>query len=179
MKGFIILVALFFVTSLIAFEGLQDGTSLKIFNRINCSTGMTCTRGANGLFTMVADGTFTGDVAGDGGDELYGFRSYQETATAETLAAVDCMKTYITGGTVEVELPEASTVTGCRYTFVVGLEGGLLTVDPDDADQILTETNAVGDSITSETLGNSIIIEAISDSQWAVLSHEGTWTDAD
>ena len=36
------------------FEGLQSGTSLKIFNRINCSSGLTCTRTKGGVFKMVS-----------------------------------------------------------------------------------------------------------------------------
>lgn len=44
------------------FEGIDDVTSLGIFNKIKCSSGMTCSRTGDGLFTLGAPGdpfTFT------------------------------------------------------------------------------------------------------------------------
>jgi hypothetical protein len=77
-----------------------------------------------------------------------------------------------------MELPEASTVLGCRLTFITG-NASNFDVNPDDADQILVETNAAGDAIRNATLGNSITIEAISASQWAPVAVIGTYSDID
>lgn len=49
------------------FEGIDNtGTSLKLFNRIKCSTGMTCTR-VGDKFTINNSGTLTGPVTITGG----------------------------------------------------------------------------------------------------------------
>ena len=39
------------------FEGLSNGSSLKIFNRIDCGAGLTCTRAAGGKFSIVSSGS--------------------------------------------------------------------------------------------------------------------------
>lgn len=229
------------------FEGLQAGSSLKIFNRINCSTGLTCTRGANGLFTMVSsptlvadltlggttpymtigdagaedaglvfdgnaqdfnislddttddlviglgsaagttdairidenqDVTFVQNVLGLGTDSISGFLQKQVTATATTITAAQCGSTFKNAGAIEMELPEASTVIGCRLTFIVG-NATAFTIDPDAADQIVLLTDAAGDSLIADAIGESLVIEAISASAWAPVGAEkGTWTDS-
>lgn len=236
--------SLIFATSIFAsFEGLQDGNSLKVFNRINCSTGLTCTRVGNGLFTMtsspslagsaftisgaeagnavitldadegddsgdtwkinsLASGnslTFTNDtsgsdvakftlstagamtlvggVSGDGGDAIVGFLKNRVLATATTLTVAQCGSSIYNGGAVQIELPEASTALGCRYTFITA-NAANFDINPDDADQILVQTNAAGDMIRNATLGNSITIEALSASEWVVVGILGTWADA-
>lgn len=142
------------------FEGLNDDTSLKIFNRINCATNIDCTRKGNGIFNIAFKQSQT-----------------QVAATATTITEDQCGYTFINGGAVQMELPEASSVLGCRLTFVTG-DASNFDINPDDADQILVETDAAGDAIRNATLGNSITLEAISASQWAVISVQGTYTDA-
>jgi hypothetical protein len=118
-----------------------------------------------------------GAITGDGGDALSGFLQKQVAATATTITAAQCGSTFINSGAVQMELPEASAVLGCRLTFITG-NASNFDINPDDADQILVLTNAVGDAIRNATLGNSIVIEAISASQWAVVGKEqGTWSD--
>jgi len=180
MKLFLFLVfTLFSLSSLAGFEGLNDGSSLKIFNRINCDEGITCTRASKGTLTIAAG--VAGDLDGEGSQTITGYLNYQNTLTTESLTAADCMTSHIKSiaGTVEIELPEASTVLGCRYTFVTGTSEGIFVVDPDDADQILVETNAVGDSITNGTAGNTIMLEAISATHWVSIGTVGTWADGD
>lgn len=268
---FLILTLMFSFTANAGFEGLQSGNSLKTFNRINCSTGLTCTRGANGLFTMVSSPTLVapltlesaevlsnavddvvqiasndsdlvfsvysplatngdatvrliadasadngddwqiqhdgatnnllfqndtsgsqvtkltlstagaisvvGDLSGDGGDQLVGFLQEQVAATATTITAAQCGSTFYNSGAIEIELPEASTVVGCRLSFVT-LNAANFDIDPDAADQILVLTDAAGDKIRNATLGNSVTIQAVSASQWVVIGEKGTWSDA-
>lgn len=176
--AFLLLCASLSFNSYAGFEGKSAGTSLKIFNKINCGDGLTCTRAAGGVFNIVASGSFTGDLVGDGGDQFYGFLQNQVAATATTITASQCGSTFINGGAVQMELPEASTVLGCRLTFITG-NASNFDVNPDDADQILVETNAAGDAMRNATLGNSITIEAISASEWAPVSTIGTYTDID
>lgn len=146
------------------FEGSNDGTSLKIFNKVNCGSGIVCSRAAKGVFNIAASSS--------------GFVNTQVSATATTLTIAQCGSTFINSGAVQVELPEASTALGCRYTFITG-NASNFDVNPDDADQILVQTNAAGDAMRNATLGNSITIEAISASQWAPVSVVGTWSDID
>lgn len=144
------------------FEGLNNGSSLKIFNRINCGDGITCTRTGKGTFNLerISEGVLQTQVI----------------ATATTITASQCGSTFINAGAVQMELPEASTVLGCRITFITG-NASNFDVNPDDADQILIETDAAGDAIRNATLGNSITLEAISASQWTLISVSGTYTD--
>jgi hypothetical protein len=151
-----------------AFEGLEESASLGIFNRINCDTGLTCSKAAGGIFEI--------DVS-----ELAGVTQNRVSVGSNTtLTSSQCGSTVIVGGAHTVTLPEASTVLGCRYTVIVGSDTDTTTIDPDDADQLLLVTNAAGDSLTADAVGESITLEAISASEWAPIGAEkGTWTDAD
>lgn len=70
MKNLILAIGVLFLTTsaLAGFEGLNGGVSLKIFDRINCGAGLTCTRTKGGKFDMVSSPTITaGDLTlGDG-----------------------------------------------------------------------------------------------------------------
>jgi len=156
-----ILTIMFFTTFAHAgFEGINDSTSLKIFNKIQCDVGMTCSRGAKGVFNMDVD-----------------VLKVQVTASATSLTAADCGSTIVGGGAFQLELPEASTVLGCRFTFIVNAVAAL-TVNPDDADQIVLLTDAAGDAISANAIGESITIEAVSAVNWAPVGAEkGTWAD--
>lgn len=179
-KGFIFALFLVLISiSSYAFEGLNNGTSLDIFNRINCGPSMSCTKAADGIFNVATSGNFTTDIVGDGGDQMYGFLKNQVAATATTITAAQCGSVFLNTGAspVQMELPEASTVIGCQLSFVTATATAF-TVNPDNADQILVQTNAAGDATSNATLGNSITIQAISASQWAPISVVGTWSDA-
>lgn len=129
-------------------------------------------------FTMTTAGNITlvGSVTGDGGDAISGFIQKEVDATATTITIAQCGSTFQNTGAVQMELPEASTAIGCRLTFITA-NASNFDINPDNADQILTQTNAAGDATRNATLGNSITIQAISASQWAVVAINGTWTD--
>lgn len=120
--------------------------------------------------TVATDGSvlFTGTIAGH--------LQPQVAATATTITAAQCGSTFSNTGAVQMELPEASTVIGCTLTFVT-LNASNFDINPDNGDQILVLTNAVGDAIRNATLGNTVILRAVSASQWAQLAAVGTWTD--
>lgn len=122
--------------------------------------------------------TLVGGLIGDGGDSLVGFLRPVTAASAATITAAQCGGVFVSAGAIEMELPEASTAIGCRLTFVVGAVANF-TIDPDAADIILLLTNAAGDSLIADALGESITLVAISATQWAVEGAEkGTWTDS-
>lgn len=167
MKLLLCLLFLFSFSATAGFEGLNQGVSLRpnLFDRIDCSTGVTCTRVKN-KFTIANSG-------------VYGLASLQNRvlATATTITAAQCGSTFYNAGAIEMDLPEASTVLGCRLTFVT-LNAANFDIDPDAADIIVVTTDAAGDRARNATVGNTITIEAVSASQWAVVGILGTWSDA-
>lgn len=117
-----------------------------------------------------------GNVSGPGTGTMAGFLRPVVAATATTITAAQCGSTFINSGAVQMELPEASTVIGCVLTFSTA-NASNFDINPDNADQILVQTNAVGDATRNATLGNSITLQAINASQWVPISVQGTWSD--
>ena len=150
------------LTALTVFAGFQGDTSsaIDLYTGIRCSTGMTCTK-AKGYMVLTSLNTSPYN---------------QVAATATTITAAQCGSTFYNAGAVAMNLPEASTVVGCRYTFVT-LNAANFDVNPDNADQILVLTDAAGDSIRNATLGNAIILQAVSASQWVQVGGQGTYAD--
>ena len=144
MKSIFVLLALILTTT--ANAGIQAyntaGTELGIYSRVKCGTGMTCTQ-VSGRLNIASTS--------------YGTLKTQVAATATTITAAQCGSVFINSGSVAINLPEASAVLGCQLTFITG-NASNFDVNPDDADQILIETNAAGDSMRNATLGNSITI---------------------
>lgn len=159
----LLLLVMFSIPSLAGFQGYNGDSDLKIFNKIQCDAGLSCSK--------VGD-KFQLDVTSSG------YVQTQVAATATTITSGQCGSSFINSGAVQMELPEASTVLGCRLTFIVG-NASNFDFNPDDADQVLVETDAAGDGVRSATLGTSITIEAISASQWAPVATVGTWADID
>lgn len=152
------------------FAAAASGNSLVISNDTSGSQVAKFTMTTAGNVSMV------GTLSGDGGDALSGFLQKRVAATATTITAAQCGSTFYNSGAVQMELPEASTVLGCRLTFITA-NASNFDVNPDNADQILVQTNAAGDATRNATLGNSITIEAISASEWAPVAVVGTWSD--
>jgi hypothetical protein len=117
-----------------------------------------------------------GNVTGPGTGFIAGFLQELVAATATTITVAQCGDTFYNSGAVAINLPEASAALGCILRFVT-LNASNFDVNPDDADQILTQTDAAGDSMRNATVGNSITIQAVSASQWAVIGVNGTWSD--
>jgi hypothetical protein len=166
MKMFLVALCLFSLSAFAGFEGLNNNVSLKVFNKINCGTGLTCTKVGDKFNIVNSSNTGTASLQN------------RVTATATTITASQCGSTFINAGAIEIELPEASTVLGCRLTFIVG-NASTFTIDPDAADTIMLLTNAAGDSLAADAVGESLVLEAISASAWAPVGAEkGTWTDS-
>lgn len=161
MKMFLFLIAfLFAAPSFAGFQGYNSTSDLKGFNKLQCSTGIVCSKSADKMQISTVGGL-----------------QNRVAATATTITSAQCGSTFYNSGAVEMELPEASTVLGCRLTFVVA-NASNFHIDPDDADIILNSTNAAGDRALNATLGGTITLEAVSATHWVVVGSSGTWTDA-
>lgn len=141
----------------------DSDTQLGILSSAKCSTGISCAVTSGKLvITSTNQGVLQNQIA----------------SSATTLTKSQCGSTIVSGGAHTMNLPEASTVLGCRFTFIVGAAQALV-INPDNADQILLLTDSAGDSISADAAGESVTIEAISSSQWAPVGAEkGTWSDA-
>lgn len=140
-----------------------------------------------GAFTSI---TATGDLSGDGGDQFYGFLQDQVASTTVAITAAQCGKTFVSNSADVMTLPEASTVLGCRYTFVCGTADDF-DINPADATDVIgtvasiTGSNtttvlapAAGDAVRCTDIGSSLVLEAVGANLWASVGNaNGIWTD--
>lgn len=137
------------------------------------------------------DGNIDADAAIIGAGEASTFTGFSST-TADVTDAVSPAHTAShtvyhnasESGTITVTLPEASTVLGCQFTFVV-IVAQLIVVNPDNADIVLGLCTAAGDEFESNTVGDTITIMAIDDTNWVVIASSNVngsadaWADGD
>lgn len=136
------------------------------------------------------DATVTGDVIGDGGDQLYGFKQEQVASTTTAITVAQCGATFVSNSADVMTLPEASTALGCRYTFVCGTADDFDVNPADGTDQItsvsttngstavVTLSPSAGDAIRCTDIGGSITLEAVGANAWSqVGGGNGIWTD--
>lgn len=143
------------------FQGFNGNTDLKLFNQLQCSTGLSCSKQKD-KFQITTNGSV---------------QTIAAAKAAGTLTQADCGTVIMNGAATEYDLPDASTVIGCVYTFIVGHVSNL-TVDPATGDTILLLTNASGDSLVADAIGEVLTIQAVGDNSWAPLGSTGTWTDS-
>jgi hypothetical protein len=166
----------------------SSGSTLGIFESIKCGASLSCSNSSEKLLVEVS-GVLTGDLSGDGGDQFVGYLQNQVAASTTALTAAQCGSTIVSAGAAVQPLPEASTVLGCRYTFVCGTADDL-DIDPADATDSFSVINSVaggtgaaitpsaGDEIRCTDIGSSITIEAVGANLWAVIGvANGAWTD--
>lgn len=173
-----------------AYAALQPGELKRLLlNGAYTLTNATITTLAATTAT-IATLNMTGDVAGDGGDQLYGFLQDQVASTTTGITAAQCGKTFVSNSADVMTLPEASTVLGCRLSFVCGTADDFDVNPADGTDQIssVSTTNgttgvvtlapSAGDAIRCTDIGGSITLEAIGADRWAqVGGGNGIWTD--
>jgi hypothetical protein len=145
---------------------------------------------ASSVLTVNTTATLSGDVVGDGGDQLFGFLQDQVASTTVSATIAQCGKTFVNDSADVITLPEASTALGCRYTFVCGNASNFDINPADGTDQIglvfsITGANtttaitpSAGDAIRCAAVGASIVLEAVGANLWvSVANANGTWTD--
>jgi len=162
----------------------SSGVNLGAFTKLACSTNLACTK-TGGKFRVA----ISGDVAGDGTDQLYGYLQNQVASSTTTLTAAQCGSTIVSNSADVVTLPEASTVLGCQYTFVCGTADDFDVNPNDGTDQIgvvnsvaggtgAAITPAAGDAIRCTDIGSSITLEAVGANLWSAIGvGNGAWTD--
>ena len=179
------LVALFTVSAYAVHFYNTSDVSVGNFAKVKCGTNVSCSQTSGKLVIAVG----TADVVGDGGDQLYGFLQNQVTASTTALTAAQCGSTVISAGAAVQPLPEASTVLGCRYTFVCGTADDF-DIDPADGTDVIGVINSVaagtgaaitpaaGDEIRCTDIGSSITLEATGANLWSAIGvANGAWTD--
>jgi hypothetical protein len=174
-----------------AFAGVQvfnsSSTVLGTVTKLECGTNATCSVSKNKLTMSFA--TPTGDFVGDGGDQLYGFLQNQVAASTTALTAAQCGSTIVSAGAAVQPLPEASTVLGCRYTFVCGTADDF-DIDPADGTDAIGVINSVaggtgaaitpsaGDEVRCTDAGSSLTLEATGANAWSAIGvANGAWSD--
>lgn len=157
--------------------GLKYSAAGLLTFEVNGSAIATMT-GSSGALAM------TGPLNGDGGDALYGFLQSQVASTTTTITASQCGKTFVSDSADVLTLPEASTVLGCRLTFVSGTADDFDINPNDGTDQIgpvavpsANITPAAGDAIRITDIGSSVTLEAVGNNLWAVVAFNGAVTD--
>lgn len=166
------------------FKGETTTSNLGLLNIIQCSTGITCTKSGNKMVVANAN-----TLLGAGSGSVSGYLQAQVASTTVALTAAQCGSTIISNSADVVTLPEASTVLGCRYTFVCGTADDF-DVNPADATDSFSVINSVaggtggaitpsaGDAIRCTDIGSSITVEAVGASLWATVGvGNGAWTD--
>lgn len=188
------------IVSTTAFASLKffnsSDVQLGIKSDFKCGTNMSCSVVDGKLvasvtaLSSVTSLAVTGDLTGDGGDQFYGFLQNQVASTTAALTAAQCGSTIVSNSADVQVLPEASTVLGCRYTFVCGTADDYAINPADATDAIgtvgtITGTNttvvlapSAGDSITCTDIGSSVTLEAVGANLWAAIgAANGIWTD--
>jgi hypothetical protein len=167
----------------------SSGLELGHFTKVQCGTNVTCSQSSGKLNISVLAGALTGDLTGDGGDQLHGFLQNRVTASTTALTAAQCGSTVVSAAAAVQPLPEASTVLGCRYTFICGTADDF-DIDPADGTDAISVVNSVaagtgaaitpsaGDEIRCTDIGSSVVLEAVGNDLWAAVGvANGAWTD--
>lgn len=137
----------------------QADSGLGVSKKVKCGMNLTCTK-SSGQVTITKAPIVT-------------------LSTNTTLTASQCGSIITNSAAATATLPEASTVLGCEFTFIVGNASNLGPNPADASDQIVLLTNAAGDSLLADAVGESVTIVAVAANVWApVGAVQGTWTDS-
>lgn len=148
----------------------------------------TSTLHVSGTVNITGDATMSGKIIGDGGDTFVGFLQKQVASTTVGITAAQCGSTFVNDSADVMTLPEASTVLGCRLTFVCATAANFDVNPADGTDQISVVnfvstiagviTPAAGDAIRCADIGSSIVLEAVGANLWVAIGvANGTWAD--
>lgn len=150
-----------------SFQAFDGSTDLKIFNKIQCDEGLSCSKVGSKLKLDV---------------DLSGYKQSQIlNTTGLQLASSQCGSTVTSSDAFTVNLPAISSLNvGCRLTFLV-MTAEALVINPDNADLITLLTDVAGDAISANAIGESVMLEATIDGStpywFQIGAAVGTWTD--
>lgn len=169
-----LITVLFEMTALAGFRAETSSANLGLLNVISCGSGLTCTKAGAKL-----------NLSNNG----YGYLRNQVATTTAALTSSQCGSTVISNSADVMTLPEASTVLGCRFTFVCGTADDF-DVNPADGTDVIGVINSVaagtgaaitpsaGDAIRCTDIGSSITLEATGANLWSAIGvGNGAWTD--
>lgn len=154
------------------------GTKLGSINDVACGSNMSCSLT-----------TGTKKLALNMNSALVGQLQTQTASTTVALTSAACGTTILSNSADVVTLPEASTVLGCRITFICGTADDF-DVNPADATDQISVVNSVaagtgaaitpsaGDAIRCTDIGSSIMLQAVGADLWAAVGvANGAWSD--
>ena len=146
--------------------------SMRVFNEAGTQLGtFTDLKLAAGLSVSQVSGK--AQVAATG----YGFNQTQRSTVSGDLTAAQCGQTVTSDGSEIYNLPTISSTTlGCRFTFIVGVALPL-TVNPNGTNRIHLLTNAAGDAIEADAIGESVVLELLAPGWAPVGAEKGSWSD--
>lgn len=172
------------ILGLYADEG--DDTADKFSFKYSAAGALTFEVNGSAIATMTGSTgglAMTGPLSGDGGDALSGFLQSQVASTSVAITAAQCGKTFVSNSADVMVLPEASTVLGCRLTFVSGTADDF-DINPADATDVIGPISvataiapSAGDAIRITDIGSAVVLEAVGADLWAVISSNGAVTD--
>jgi hypothetical protein len=175
-----IVALLLIVTPIALYAGVRayntSGLLLGSFASVSCGTNISCSQSSGKLaIDVLAAPT--------------GLLQNQVASTTTTITAAQCGSTFVSDSADVLTLPEASTVLGCRLTFVCGTADDF-DINPADATDVIGITGSItgantttvlapaaGDALRCTDIGAGFVLEAVGADLWAVLSTNGIITD--
>ena len=135
---------------------------------------------ANGDIECNASLDVDSTIVGDGSSAITGMlRTVIVDVDGGTLTIAQSGSIWYATGAGVINLPEASTAIGMWFTVVVGATANI-DINPDNADVILLLTDAAGNAIRADEIGETVTLMAVTAVNWVVWGAEkGTWTDVD
>lgn len=171
---YILFTVFFGMTALAGFRAETSTANLGLMNVISCGSGLSCTKSGAKLNLSNSN---------------YGILQNQVASTTTALTSSQCGSTIVSNSADVVTLPEASTVLGCRFTFVCGTADDF-DINPADTSDIIGPVNSVaagtgaaitpsaGDAIRCTDIGSSITLEAVGADRWVTIGvANGAFTD--
>ena len=129
--------------SFAGFEGKSAGSSIGVFNKINCSTGLTCTKNS-GAFTIVSDAAqFPVEGLNSQTVAIFDYNFADDGGAIGTIAS-------------GVSLPANALIEQCWFrveTQLIDAGSGTLAVTCEDANNIFSAADFTGNAAGSIVAG--------------------------
>lgn len=147
----------------------NDGVEVGTYNEVKCGDNVECSQSAGKLLLELEQNPT-------------GLLQTRKVISGE-LSIADCGSTISNTAEAFYFLPDVSgeSAVGCRLTFIVGHASNLRIKPATNEEIIQLLTNAAGDDLQADAVGESVVLEAIAGGLnpiWAPVGAEkGTWSD--